>query len=76
MLKKRTWVWDFLLPRILKCGREDDSGCVNALFCFSMSFTLCKRVICVRGSTYIWIIKNVNTAKGLSDTGKPDLQRQ
>lgn len=72
--EKRMWVWDFLLLRIPKCGREDDSGCVNALFCFSMSFTLCKTVICVGVSIYIWVIKNVNTAKGVSGTGKPELQ--
>lgn len=26
------------------------------------------------GSTYIWVIKNVNTVKGLSESGEPELQ--
>lgn len=69
------WGWEFLLLRIPKCWKEDDSGCVSALFCFSISFSLSKTFICVGVSTCIWISKNVK-AKGLSEIVKTELKAQ
>lgn len=36
-----------------QCCRSDDSGCGNALFCLSISFSLSKGFICVGVGTYI-----------------------
>lgn len=66
--------WDFLLLRIPKCWREDDSRSINALFCFSISFSLSKRFICV--GIYIWVVKNETIDKGLSEIRKTELKGQ
>lgn len=52
------------------------SGDANVLFCFFVSFPLSKKFICVGVGTYIWVSKNVTTAKGLSEIGKTELKGQ
>lgn len=71
-MPKRSAGLEFL--RIPKCWRETDSGCVNALVCFSIFFSLYKIFICVGEGIYIWIIKNVSTAVGLSEFQKTELK--